>query len=195
MVTGHQRHRPRAEIRRSVDRCTGRLCPAQNALQPFRPVGCEGRAGRCLPCSCIGRRPPAQADRHFGGEGAPPRICRQRGSIIRPPPDQVRGPDRAAENRKNPRADKRRLSSHRHHADRWPSRRLHAGELLLELMPKASILHADKGYVRQRRDPSPGQGQGRDAEHPPRQSPLEELFLAVSLLQPQRHRTYVRLVS
>ena len=67
-----------------------------------------------------------------------------------------------------------------------------AGELLLEQMPQASMLHGDKGYdsnaIRRQVE-----GKRRDAKHSAKgQSTMEELLLAGPLSQPKRHRAHVR---
>ncbi len=118
------------------------LRPAQDALQPLRPMGRQGRLGRHLPCPGLGWRTAGTgADRLLGREGASLRFRRQRGEQ-----NQAIGRSRGGRTTKIHALTDGQCRPIAFLLTGGQVADCTAGDLLLEQMPKSPILHADKGY-------------------------------------------------
>ena len=130
------------QVRRSLGRRAGELRTAQDALQPLRPLGGQGRMGRYLPCSCFGWRTAcAGAHRLLRGEGASLRFRRQRGEQ-----NQAIGRSRGGRTTKIHALTDAQCRPIAFLLTGGQVADCTAGDLLLEQMPACSILHGDKGY-------------------------------------------------
>ena len=125
-----------------MERCTGCLRAAQDALQPLRPLGGEGHLDRRVPCSRErgrpGRRGPA---RQHIDEGPPLRHGRKRGQRA-----QAIGVSRGGRNTKlHALSDDfgRPLAFALTGGQAADCR---AAELLLHLVPAGALVLADRGY-------------------------------------------------
>lgn len=118
------------------------LRPVQDALQPVRPLGREGRVDRCLPRAGVGRRAAGRClDRLVGRQGAPLRVRRQRGER-----SQAIGRSRGGRTTKVHALTDEQCRPLAFVLTGGQVADCTAAEALLDVLPDCRILHADKGY-------------------------------------------------
>ena len=116
--------------------------PAQDALQPLRPMGSQGHLGRHLPGPGLGwRNTGGGAHRFLGGECARLRLRRQGGEQ-----NQAIGRSRGGRTTKIHVLTDGLCRPIAFLLTGFQVADCTAGDLLLEQMPKSPIVHADKGY-------------------------------------------------